>query len=104
VPPFLAAQPLPRSADQRVRSGSYDHTIRLWDASQAAAVRTIYSSKRVVSCIGYSPLAKRLGTPWRVPAQAHASAHPSSFVGGEGGPYDCSRTDIEVAWALCAAE
>lgn len=70
MPPFLAAQPLPRSADQRVRSGSYDHTIRLWDASQAAAVRTIYSSKRVVSCIGYSPLAKRLGTPWRVPAQA----------------------------------
>ena len=34
---------------------------RVWDASVAAPIRTIFGSKRVVSCIAYSGLSKRLG-------------------------------------------
>ncbi len=48
--------------DNRVRrSGSYDHTIRVWDTATASASRTIYGSKRVISCLDYSVAAQRIG-------------------------------------------
>ena len=70
------------------RSGSYDHTIRVWDATTAAASRAIYGSKRVISCLDYSELSQRIGTPHAAVSASDAATRARSVI--------ATRTDIEV--------
>ena len=47
---------------ETVYSGSLDHTIRIWDMERASESRTIYGSKRALTCIDFSARAGRIVT------------------------------------------